>query len=83
MTEFDGIPPHPYSILIDPRNGAGEMRAGDRVYCRSLDRVVRADEFTHDGDCYVTIAAKGQVEFSYAIVRWRDLQPMENSDANR
>ena len=44
---------HP--LAIKNNNGANDMKAGDRIIYTIDNRHGTADEFLHDGDCFVSI----------------------------
>lgn len=60
---------HPYAIT-GHQNGANGMKAGDRVRYKIDGRCGVADEFTHDGEAYMTWDDGG-----YGIVKWHHLEP--------
>jgi len=58
---------HP--LAIESRNGANGMKAGDRVIYTIDGRHGVADEFLHDGDCFITFD-NGKHE----TVKWNHLK---------
>jgi len=54
------------------------MSAGDRVHYVIDGRTGAADEFTHDGDCY--IAWDGG---TFGIVKWNHLERITDTDAKQ
>jgi len=63
------FPPHPLALL-GHRNGALGMKAGDRVVYRLDGRHGRADEFTSDGEAFITWD-----DGTYGTVKWNHLDP--------
>jgi len=63
------FPPHPLALL-GHHNGALGMKAGDRVVYRLDGRHGRADEFTSDGEAFITWD-----DGTYDIVKWKNLYP--------
>lgn len=51
------------------KNGAGDMRAGDRVIYQIDGRHGVADEFLHDGEAFVTFD-----DGEYGTVKWNHLR---------
>jgi len=59
---------HPFA-QTDKRNGANGMKAGDHVRYLIDGRTGIADEFLHDGDCFITWD-----DGSFGTVKWNHLE---------
>lgn len=71
---MSGLPPHPFALSENRRNGACGMHAGDRIIYTIDGRHGRADEFLHDGDAFVTFD-----DGSYQTVKWNHLRLEEST----
>lgn len=55
--------------------GANNMMSGQSVLYLPDQRVCRVDEFTSDGDAFVTYP-----DGTYDLVRWRHLAPLQDQE---
>lgn len=62
---------HPLALTDKPTSARG-MTAGDPVRYTIDGRTGVADEFLHDGDCFVTWD-----DGTFGCVKWNHLEPVE------
>ena len=60
-------------MALRHRTGAMGMKAGDRVRSTISGRIGRADEFTHDGDTYMTWD-----DGTHGLYKWNHLEKCDD-----